>query len=161
MFKSPSFYLFSLVCGFCLLVSGDASAQLIGCYGNPGAGVISFSLDGKSVQNGNGGSGCGGADVHGPSISLGTTLPGGVGWRGNSCRNCSANITCYEAQDGTNQYLNKAIFSINTSGDGNAAFNWTPPSKGTWYINCDINYYNNPGGSPLSALTPHILITAD
>lgn len=138
-----------------------AHAQLIGIFGNVGPNSISFSLDGQSATNvSQSGSG---PDLYGSAITLGTTLSGGVSWKGNRCNGCSANITCYQAQDQTNQYLNSPIISFNAYNyDGFQTFNWSPPSRGVWYINCDINYYNNPGaGNPASALTQHIVINVN
>lgn len=136
----------------------EARAQLIGNYGNVGGYAITFSLDGQEASND--GPGASGPDLQGRSIALGATLSGAVSWRGNVCNGCSANVSCYQAQDQTNQYLNYAFLDINVYDyNGYQTFTWTPPSTGTWYINCDINYYNNPGaGNPASALTQHVVI---
>jgi hypothetical protein len=141
-----------------LLAVPIAKAQTIGDYGNIGAFNISFELDGTNATNEYVYST--GPDVTGSPVTVGTQLSGWVTWAGVECSGCSANISCYSALDQLNQYQNVTIFSIDTTQSSSAGFSWTPTSPGTYYINCDINYYNNPYlGSLASALTQHIVIT--
>ena len=82
----------------------------------------------------------------GTPVQNGVNVKAAVGTEGVACRGCSATVSCYAAQDQTNQYHNLLIFTIDTTEDLHGTqFTWSPAyGPGTYYLNCQIVYYNNP-----------------
>jgi hypothetical protein len=124
-----------LMTALCFLLIGGVSKAHAGA----GCSALSLTIDSRTVNL------CI-FNQTGPPIQNGTRLLAGVGTSGVRCPGCSANVTCYAAQDGTFQYHNVMIFTIYTTVDlQGTTFYWSPAyGPGPYYLACTITYDNNP-----------------